>query len=115
MRVLFFYYIFSLFTFQMLSPALVSLWKPPIPSIFPCSPSTPASWPWHFPILGHRTFTGSRTSPPVDDKLGRPLIHMQVEPWVPPCIFFGWWFSPRELWGYWLVHIVVPPMGLHAP
>jgi hypothetical protein len=39
---------------------------------------------------------------------------MQVEPRVPPCVFFDWWFSPRELWGYWLVH-VVPPMGLQAP
>jgi hypothetical protein len=35
-----------------------------------------------------------------------------LEPWVPPCVLFGWWFSPRELWSYWLVHIVVPPMGL---
>ena len=24
---------------------------------------------------------------------------MQLEPWVPPCIFFGWWFRPWELWG----------------
>jgi hypothetical protein len=40
---------------------------------------------------------------------------MQSEPWVPPCVFFGWWFSPWELWGYWLVHIVVPPMGLQTP
>jgi hypothetical protein len=23
--------------------------------------------------------------------------------------------SPRELWGYWLVHVVVPPMGLQTP
>ena len=22
-------------------------------------------------------------------------------------VFFDWWFSPWELWGYWLVHIVV--------
>ena len=22
-----------------------------------------------------------------------------------------WWFSLRDLWGYWLVHIVVPPRG----
>jgi hypothetical protein len=29
--------------------------------------------------------------------------------------FFGWWFSPRKLWGYWLVHIVVPPMWLQTP
>jgi hypothetical protein len=29
--------------------------------------------------------------------------------------FFGWWFSTRELWGYWLVHIVVLPIGLQTP
>jgi hypothetical protein len=40
---------------------------------------------------------------------------MQLEPWVPPCVPFGCWFSPRELWGYWLVHIVVPPMELETP
>ena len=26
---------------------------------------------------------------------------------------FGWWFIPRKLSGYWLVHIVVPSMGLN--
>ena len=31
---------------------------------------------------------------------------------MPPYVFFDWEFSPRELWGYWLVHIVVPSMGL---
>jgi hypothetical protein len=41
---------------------------------------------------------------------------MQLEPWVPPCVLFGWWFSPWEVWGYyWLVRIVVPPMGLQIP
>jgi hypothetical protein len=39
---------------------------------------------------------------------------MWLEPWVPPCILFGWWFSPWEPWGYWLVHIVVPPMELQT-
>jgi hypothetical protein len=39
---------------------------------------------------------------------------MQIEPRVPSCVFFGWWFSTRELWRYWLVHIVVLPMGLQA-
>jgi hypothetical protein len=34
---------------------------------------------------------------------------------VPPCVLFGWWFSPWELWGYCLVCIVIPPMGLQAP
>jgi len=39
---------------------------------------------------------------------------MQLEPWVPPCVLFGWWFSPWELWGFWLVDIVVLPMGLQT-
>jgi hypothetical protein len=30
-------------------------------------------------------------------------------------VLFGWWFSPWEFWGYWLVHIVVPPMRLQTP
>ena len=90
--------------------------KPPIPSPNLISnPPTPAFWPWHSPVLGHRTFTGPRASPPIDDRLGHPLLHMKLEPQVPPCVFFDWWFSPKELWGYWLVHIVVPPMGLQTP
>jgi hypothetical protein len=43
------------------------------------------------------------------------MLHMRLEPWVPPCVLFGWWFSPWELWGYWLVYIVVSPMGLQTP
>jgi len=23
---------------------------------------------------------------------------MWLEPWVPPCVLFGWWFCPWELW-----------------
>jgi hypothetical protein len=34
--------------------------------------------PWHYPILWHRAFTGSRASPPVDDQLGHPLLHMEL-------------------------------------
>ena len=43
------------------------------------------------------------------------ILHMQLRPWAPPCVLFGWWFSPWEIWGYWLVHIVVPPMELQTP
>ena len=39
---------------------------------------------------------------------------MQLEPWVPPCVFFGWWFSPWELSGVWLVDNVVLPMELQT-
>jgi hypothetical protein len=40
---------------------------------------------------------------------------MQLEPWFPSYVHFTWWFSPWELWSYWLVHIVVPPRGLKTP
>ena len=77
------------------------LWKTPISSPLPLltNPPTPTSWPWHSPILGHRTFTGPTASPPINDLLGHLVLHVQLEPWFPPCVFFGWWFSPRELWG----------------
>jgi hypothetical protein len=101
----------------MLSPFLVSPPRTPypLPPTLLTNPPTPASWPWHSPILEHRAFIGPRPSPPIDDQLGHPLLHMQLEPWVLPCAFFDWWFSPRELWGYWLAHIVVPPRGLQTP
>jgi len=94
-----------------------SLQKPPLPSLLPLftNPLTPASCSCHPPTPGHQPFTGPRASPPIDDCLGRPLLHIQLEPWVPPCVLFGWWFSPRELWGYWLVHTVVHPMGQQNP
>ena len=28
------------------------------------------------------------------------------------CVLLGWWLSPWELWGIWLVDIVVLPLGL---
>jgi hypothetical protein len=65
--------------------------------------------------LGHQAFSGSSAFPPIDVQQGHLLLHMQLEPWVPPCVLFGWWFSSWGLWGYWLVHIVFPPMGLQAP
>jgi hypothetical protein len=100
----------------MLSPFLNSPLKIPYPLSLPLlpNPPTPASWPRHSPILWHRAFRGPGDSL-IDDWLGHPLLHVQLEPWVPPSVFFDWWFSPRELWSYWLVHIVVPPRGLQTP
>jgi hypothetical protein len=59
-----FYWIFSSLTFQMLSAKL------PIPSplLLP-NPPTPASWPWHSPVLGHMIFVIPRASPPIDDQI----------------------------------------------
>jgi hypothetical protein len=89
----------------------------PIISPFPLliRPPTPASWPRHSPTLGHRAFIGQRASPP-RWCLTRPcMLHIELEPWVTPSVLFGWWFGPWDLWEYWLVHFVVPPMGLQTP
>jgi hypothetical protein len=101
----------------MLSPFLVSSPKPHYLLPFPLltNPPTPISWPWQSSTLGHSVFTGPRDCPPLEDQLRHPLLHMHLEPLVPPRVLFGWWFSPKELWGYWLVHIVVPPMELKIP
>jgi hypothetical protein len=83
--------------------------------VFTHPPTHSTSPPWHSPILGHRAFSGPRASPPIDDRQGHLLLHLLLEPWVPPCVFFGWWFSPWELWEFWLVDTVVLPMGLQTP
>jgi hypothetical protein len=41
------------------------------------------------------------------------LCYIFEEPWVPPCVLFGWWFTPWELWVVWLVDIVIP-MGFQT-
>jgi hypothetical protein len=92
-----FYWMFSLFTFQMYSLSMSPLWKTPyyMPpstasmSVLP-NPPTPVFLPWHSPTLGHQTPTGPRAAPPTDAQQGHPLAHMWPEPWVPPCVLFGW-------------------------
>ena len=86
-----------------------------LPLLLPNQPTHSHSWFWHSPILVHRTFTGPRASPPTDDQLGRPLLHMHLALKVPPCVIYDWWYSSKELWEYWLVHINVLPMGLQSP
>ena len=112
----FFKYIISLFTFQMLAPFLVSPPKIPYPISLPLlnNPPTP-SLSWHPPTLGHPAFSGPRASPPMDAQQGYPLLRMQLESWVPPCVLFWRWLSLWELWEYCMVHIVVPPMGPQVP
>jgi hypothetical protein len=118
---IYFYWIFSLFTFQMLSPFPVSLHPrntlshPPSPYFYEGvhSPTpTLTSLPLISPHWGiYWVFTGQRTSPPIDAWQGHPLLYMQMESYV----LFCWWFSPWEFWGVWLVDIVVLPMGLQTP
>jgi hypothetical protein len=89
----------------------------PIPSPLPLftNQPIPAYLSWDSSTLGHRTFTRPRASPLIDVPQVHPLLHMRLEPWVPLCVLFCWWFSPWELWVYWLFDIVVPPMGMQTP
>ena len=94
----------------MLSPFLVSPLKTPYPI-----PHLPASirvlsQPSNQPILlprpdipkhlaGHPSFTVPRDSPPIDLRQSYSLLYIWLEPWITPCVLFGWWFSHWELWG----------------
>ena len=102
-------------------PFQLSPQKPPIPQP-PPSPSPLPLWgcslshpPLQYPaMLGHKTSTGPRASPPIDVQQVHSHRHIRLEPWVPPCVLLGWWFSPWELWVVLLVDIVLP-MGLQSP
>jgi hypothetical protein len=75
--------------------------KSPIPSLPLPYPPTPTSWPWRSPVLKHIKFA------------------------TPMGLSFHWWptrpssdtYAARVMnsRGYWLVHIVVPPIGLQTP
>jgi hypothetical protein len=41
---------------------------------------------------------GPRASPPIDVHQGHPLLCIQLEPWVPPCVLLDCWFRPWEPW-----------------
>ena len=117
-HIIFWIYLFIFFiciSNFILFPHFPSTTTTPIPSLLPLptNPPTTASLSWHSPTLG--PITSPRASPLLDVPQVHSLLHMRLEPWVPPCVLFGWWFSPWELWSYWLVHIVVPPMELPTP
>jgi hypothetical protein len=102
----------------MFSPNQISPSETPIPAslrVFPYPPTYHPFGPWNSCTLGHQTPSGKRASPPNDVQKGHPLPHMQQALWVPPCVFFCWWSSPRELQGFWPVSIVAPSMGLQTP
>ena len=95
----------SLFTFQVLSPFLVSPLKIPYPV-----PPPPVLQPTHSCFLAQAfPYTGAQNLHRTKGLfshwlLTRPSSATYVAR-VPPCVFFDWWFSPRELWVFWLVHI----------
>ena len=103
---LFFFFlnwIFSLFTFQMLSPFPVSL--PPSASMreFFHIPALDS------PTLGH-LFSLHRTK---DLSFHWCMTRLSCATYAG--ILLCWWLSPWEFWGIWLVDIVILPIGLQTP
>ena len=96
----------------MLSPFLVSPPKPPYP-IHPL-PAHQSTHSHFFPL--NWGIKLSQDQRPLLPLMSNKAIHCYICSWSHGSLhLFGWWFSPWELWGYWLVHIVVPPMGLQNP
>jgi hypothetical protein len=85
----------------------------PIPCIY--EGVSPPTHPLPHQHPGEWSLHKASTSPPTDARQCHPVGHMKLEPWVPPCVLLGWWFSPWKLWELWLVDIVVMPMGLKTP
>jgi hypothetical protein len=83
--------VFSSCTFPMLSQ------KTPYPPPFPYSP-TPTSWPSRSPVLRHLRFARPR---------GLSFQWWPTRPYSDTCAAWDTSYG-----GYWLVHIVVPPIGL---
>jgi hypothetical protein len=102
-----FYWLFYLFTFQMLCPFLVSPPKTPylipLPSAFMGGAPTPTHWllPHCSGVPLHWAIKPSQDQWPLLLLMPQvhPLLHMHLEPWISPCVLFGWWFSPWKFWG----------------
>ena len=65
-----------------------------------------------FPYMGHQTPSSPKASLPTNVQQLHGLPHMPPTPLMPPCVFFGWWFSHEEFQSIWPLDIVVPPMGM---
>jgi hypothetical protein len=91
-----FYWLFYLFTFQM-SSFQVSSPQTPYPISYPCfyerAPSLTQSLLPHHPSnpLYCSIEPSQDQGPPLpltDCQIRQLLLHMQLEPWVPPCVFW---------------------------
>ena len=113
-----FLFLLDIFCIYIQFPFLISLPETPYP--IPPPPASMRVWPHspipasnsHIPLhWGIKPSWDQEPLLPLMSHIYHPLLHMPLEPWVPPCVFLCWWFSPWELWGYWLINIVVPPYG----
>jgi hypothetical protein len=92
---LFSFWISYLFTFQMLFPFPVSTPQTPIPSPSLCfCEGAPPPIALAFPFTGASTLHRSKGLP---FHWCHPLLHVQLEPWVPPCVLFWYLHSFQNL------------------
>jgi hypothetical protein len=94
-----FYKVFPSFTLQMLSQKSPIPAPPPPPSL--PYPPTPNSWLWCSPVLGHIKFARPRD------------LSSQWWPTRPSSDTYA--ARDTSSGGFWLVHIVVPPIGVQTP
>lgn len=113
---LFIGYFMYLFTFQMLSPFLVSPLDLPSPIplsllLWKCSPTHPPTHS-HPGIPLHWRIESSQDQGPFLPLMPNKAILYYICGWSQGCL---WWFSLWELWEIWLVDILVLPKGLQTP
>jgi hypothetical protein len=77
-------------------PQKSSMTSPPLPY-----PPTPTSWLWRSPILRHKKFAR--------------LMGLSFQWWLTRPSSDTYAARDTSSGGYWLVHIVVPPIGLQTP
>ena len=112
---IFFIYISNVIPFPGL-PSRNPLSNPPSPCLSTTHPPTPTFPPWHSPTLGHRLPSGPRALPPTYVQQRHPLPHMQLETWVPPCVYALVGDPvPRSSRGSGRLILLLPPWGCKSP
>jgi hypothetical protein len=78
------------------------------------SPSLSQPTPLASPYPGASNLPRTKVPPPIVVRQGYPLLHMYLEPWIPPCTLLGWW---SRIWENCMVRqaYVVLPMGMQSP
>ena len=78
-------------------PSFPSTHSPSHPPLLFASTHSRFTLLWYQTTVGHQASTGPRASSPTDARWSHPLLHIELEPCISPCILFGRWFSPWML------------------
>ena len=78
-------------------PSFPSTHSPSHPPVLFASTHSRFTLLWYQTTVGHQASTGPRASSPTDARWSHPLLHIELEPWISPCILFGRWIRPWML------------------